>query len=187
MIWAETYLLSMAVLALTAMGLSSIIISLSIEQLKEGKPKMRTDIPTTKGPWVTIVYFFMIFILSLFPLLLLYLIREAKIQIPEKVVWQFSSGIVFCSSAFGLLRKIIGFKKLYKKGKPLHNSHLSKRMIISFFLFPILLSLSILNALFGLGSIYLFIIFIYFISILTMVGLVMKYVQERALRETRHI
>jgi hypothetical protein len=92
MIWAETYLLSMAVLALTAMGLSSIIISLSIEQLKEGKPKMRTDIPTTKGPWVTIVYFFMIFILSLFPLLLLYLIREAKIQIPEKVVWQFSSG-----------------------------------------------------------------------------------------------
>lgn len=181
--WAEPYLLGMAALALTAMGFSAILISLALDQLLDRDTTVVPDRPTLRGTWMTVVNFFVILVLSLLPLVALYAIEQGNLGLTEQAVWRGASGLVAVYLVVGLLFMVRSYFKRYAKGRTFHEQRVSRYMIVGFVFFVVLVVLNGVNVSHGLGTLYLAVLSIYFIGILTWIGLVMRYTLDKALKE----
>lgn len=176
--WAETFLLALAAMSLTALGLSVVIISLALDKLADGTESSFPNRPTLRGAWITVINFFTIVIFSLVPLIPFYVADELGRTAYEKLIWQIMSFCLFIFLSAGIFKMSIQYRKRYRKIKSYQDKQIKSYMSVGFILTAIFLIIAGFNSIIGMGSLYLILLSAYFVGILVWVGLVTFYAQS---------
>jgi hypothetical protein len=175
--WLEPYLLSMATLTLTALGLAVLIITLALDKLVDGTNTVFPDKPTLQGAWFTVINFFSILIFSIAPILINSVYQELQVVLQENGLWRILSGIAVIYFCIGFIKMQEQYRKRYTKGNFTQNREIKNYMRLGFYLILLFIAMNTLNAILGLGSLYIIALSFHFLGILIWMGLIMYYAQ----------